>query len=209
MFLPPLKGGLGLKTNINEAKNYKVDNMKKNSKIQKAKKINSRAKGAAAERELANYLKDWGIAARRGQQFSGSPDSPDIVADIPGWHIECKRVENFSLYPAMAQAQRDMPKGHKPVVIHRRNGQAWVAIVELEHWLGLVCGPKKEKGGSIEVPDGQKTSGKALSCPETPLNPVRVAKCSKTDSVSQQEIKAFERKGIVHFSKSIKGYFSL
>lgn len=122
---------------------------KKGNKVDitpKKKKINSRAKGAAAERELANYLKAKGIAARRGQQFSGSPDSPDVVADIPGWHIECKRVENFSLYPALAQANRDKPKGHRPVVVHRRNGQKWVAIIELDHFIDLISAPKAEKG---------------------------------------------------------------
>ena len=32
--------------------------------------INSRAKGAKGERELANKLKEYGYECRRGQQFS-------------------------------------------------------------------------------------------------------------------------------------------
>ena len=45
------------------------------------KKINSRQKGARGERELAAVFTTAGFPARRGQQFSGSPDSPDIVVE--------------------------------------------------------------------------------------------------------------------------------
>ena len=103
------------------------------------KKINSRAKGAMAEREVAGIIRGYGVAARRGQQFSGSADSPDVVADLPGWHLEVKRVENLSLYTAMDQAVRDA--GDKePVVVHRRNRRPWVAIIDFETFLRLVTG---------------------------------------------------------------------
>lgn len=69
---------------------------------------NSRQKGASGERELARELaRVLGCRARRGQQYSGSPDSPDVVTDIPGIHIECKRTETLRLYDALAQARRD------------------------------------------------------------------------------------------------------
>ena len=45
-------------------------------------KINSRAKGARYERELARYLDENGFPARRGQQFAGGSDSPDVVCVI-------------------------------------------------------------------------------------------------------------------------------
>ena len=106
----------------------------------KSKKINSRAKGASAEREVAALIREYGIEARRGQQFSGSADSPDVVADIPGWHLEVKRVENLSLYKAMDQAVRDSGAGRCPVVVHRRNGRSWVAILDFETFLRLVSG---------------------------------------------------------------------
>jgi len=54
----------------------------------------SRNKGASGERELARELSRLlGIEARRGCQFHGGPGSPDVVADIPDVHIECKRTE--------------------------------------------------------------------------------------------------------------------
>jgi len=97
-------------------------------------KINSRNKGAAGERELAEVLRDHGIDARRGQQFSGGSDSPDVVSTLSGIHIECKRVEAGNLYLWLDQAQRDA--GTKiPIVAHRRNKKPWVVILDLEDFL--------------------------------------------------------------------------
>lgn len=98
-------------------------------------KINSRQKGAAAERELAHFLKAHGFEARRGQQFSGSPDSPDVVHSIPDIHIECKRVEQLSLYPALEQAAVDCGEHEIPVVFHRRNRKDWVIIMDASDFL--------------------------------------------------------------------------
>jgi len=88
-------------------------------------------KGKVGERELAAELRRlFGIDARRGQQYSGGKDSPDVVTDIPGIHCEVKRCERLSLYPAMRQAIRDA--GDKlPIVFHRQNREGWVAIVRL------------------------------------------------------------------------------
>jgi Holliday junction resolvase len=101
--------------------------------------INSRAKGARAERELAEYIRSFGFAARRGQQFSGSAESPDVVTDIAGVHFESKRVEKGSIYPWLAQAKRDAGK-KIPVVAHRRNGEEWIAILPLKHLMELLRG---------------------------------------------------------------------
>jgi hypothetical protein len=91
---------------------------------------NSRAKGARGELELAQFFRSvYGICARRGQQFAGGPDSPDIITDLPGVHIECKRVESFALYPALAQATRDASADDIPVVFHRKNKHDWVAVI--------------------------------------------------------------------------------
>lgn len=92
-------------------------------------KINSRAKGCRGEREACELLRSHGIEARRGQQFKGSPDSPDVVSDLAGYHIEVKRTETLSLYPAIKQAERDAGPGEKPVVLHRRNGERWLVIM--------------------------------------------------------------------------------
>ena len=98
---------------------------------------NSKRKGKVGELELAAFLREHGFEARRGQQFKGTPDSPDIVCNIPGFHIECKRVENGSLYDWLEQAKADAG-GDRPLVCHRKNHREWVAIMPLEDLLTLL-----------------------------------------------------------------------
>ena len=43
--------------------------------------IKSRTKGKVGELELAAKLSEAGFPATRGQQHSGSPDSPDVICD--------------------------------------------------------------------------------------------------------------------------------
>ena len=91
----------------------------------------SRNKGKVGERELARELsRIFGVTARRGVQFQGGPDSPDVVVDIPDLHIECKRTERFRLYESLEQAVSDA-KDKIPVVLHRANKKPWVAVVRL------------------------------------------------------------------------------
>ncbi len=92
----------------------------------------SKEKGKVGERELARELaRVLGVGARRGVQYCGGPDSPDVVTDLPDIHIECKRTERLRLFDAIEQATRDA--GEKvPVVLHRQNRKPWVAIVKLD-----------------------------------------------------------------------------
>ena len=100
--------------------------------------INSRSKGCRGELELAAFLKLHGLEARRGQQFKGGGDSPDVVCDdLANIHIECKRVEQGNPYLWLEQAKRDA--GEKvPVVAHRRNRHDWIAILSLTDLLKLL-----------------------------------------------------------------------
>lgn len=100
-------------------------------------KINSRQKGARGEREFAALLREHGYEARRGQQFSGSPDSPDVVTNLP-YHFEVKRVEQFNAYKAMEQAVRDSEATKMPVVAHKRNKGEWLAVLRMSDFLKLI-----------------------------------------------------------------------
>lgn len=94
----------------------------------------SREKGKRGERDLAaelNRVIGPGANARRGVQYQGGADSPDVVIDLP-LHIECKRTETLNAYAALAQAKADAPDGVPAIVCHRRNGQKWIAIVEVD-----------------------------------------------------------------------------
>jgi Holliday junction resolvase len=101
------------------------------------KKINSRAKGATAEREIAKILTAAGFPARRGQQFSGGGDSPDVVCDSLDFHIEVKRTQKTAIYDWLDQATLDNKKKSYPVIFHRKNDKPWVAILKLEDFLKL------------------------------------------------------------------------
>ncbi|MDD3370014.1 MAG: hypothetical protein PHP50_14230 [Lachnospiraceae bacterium] len=107
--------------------------------------MNSRAKGAAGERELSNKLKDYGYMCRRGQQYCGSNGDADVVG-LPGIHIECKRVEHLNLYDAMAQSKHDAVSGEMPVVMHRKNHCDWLVTLSLDDFIALY----REWSGSDE-----------------------------------------------------------
>ena len=97
---------------------------------------NSRRKGAAGERELANILKGYGYDARRGQQYSGANGDADVVG-LPGVHIECKRVEALNIDKAMEQAVSDAREGEIPAVFHRKNGKGWKVTLRLEEFMQI------------------------------------------------------------------------
>ncbi len=113
----------------------------------------SRAKGARGERDAAKeWAKATGLKSRRGQQFSGSPDSPDVAteADI---HLEVKRCERGNPYDWVDQACGDC--GEKlPVVLHRRNNRPWLVIVRLTDVarLATTLAPQAEAVGDEQVP---------------------------------------------------------
>lgn len=96
--------------------------------------VNSRAKGAAGERELSNLLKSKGYYTRRGQQYCGANGDADVIG-LPGIHIECKRVEKLNIDEAMKQAIADARDGEFPCVFHRKNRQPWKVTMLLNDWL--------------------------------------------------------------------------
>lgn len=98
--------------------------------------MNSRNKGAAGERELANKLKEYGYLCRRGQQYCGSNGDADVVG-LPGIHIECKRVEKLNLYDAMAQSKHDAKDNEAPAVFHRKNRCEWLVTMTLDDFMKL------------------------------------------------------------------------
>lgn len=114
----------------------------------------SRNKGKAGERELANLLKEFGFEARRGQQYSGTETSADVVHDMGNFHVEVKRDEStvsVKMYAALAQADADRNKEHFPVVFSRRNGKPWVVTMYLEDWMQFV-----DKQGVLPDAEGEK-----------------------------------------------------
>jgi len=99
---------------------------------------NSRAKGCRGEREWAKYLRDkHGLDARRGRQYAGHPDAPDVVGSWPGTHCEVKRVENLNLGKAMEKAIEDAGD-QVPYVAHRKNMKPWLVTLRADDIPGFV-----------------------------------------------------------------------
>lgn len=94
--------------------------------------INSRAKGKRFEREAAKAITAiFGVGAKRGVQFKGGDESPDIITGLKGIHFEVKAVERLNLMEAFEQAKRDA-KANTPVVMHKKNRTGWFLTMRLE-----------------------------------------------------------------------------
>jgi hypothetical protein len=92
----------------------------------------SKRKGKRGELEAAAELRRlFHVDARRGRQYQGCDDAPDVRTAIAGVHFEVKRTEAFRLQEALDQAIADAGET-VPVVLHRANSRPWVAIVRLE-----------------------------------------------------------------------------
>lgn len=99
--------------------------------------MNSREKGKRGELELAEYLREHGFeGARRGQQYCGANGDADVVG-LPGFHIECKRVERLNIHEAMLQSESDADIGEIPVVMHRKNHTDWLCTLPLSQFLRM------------------------------------------------------------------------
>jgi hypothetical protein len=128
--------------------------------------MNSREKGKRGERQWRDELRANGYMSRRGQQFSGSPDSPDVVCDELRWiHFEVKAVERLNIEDAMEQARRDCNRDHGttdhgttgpevgcqrsakvPVVAHRRSFRRWLVTMEAETFFQFLRGTLPPEG---------------------------------------------------------------
>lgn len=107
--------------------------------------MNSRDKGKRGERQWRDELRAQGYQARRGQQFSGSPDSPDVVCAELDWiHFEVKAVERLNIEDAMGQARRDSAsltgRTKSPVVAHKRRHRRWLVTMEAETFFNFLRG---------------------------------------------------------------------
>ena len=91
-------------------------------------KINSKDKGKRGERYVAKLLREYGYDAKRGVQYQGSPNSPDVTG-LPKVHIEVKFTEKLNIWNALEQSKRDSGDDEIPVVMFKRNRtQVYVAM---------------------------------------------------------------------------------
>lgn len=116
--------------------------------------INSCLKGKIGEKEFAELLRSHGISARRGQQYCGSPDSPDVVSELPV-HWEIKRVEALNVTQAMAKAIEDAG-GKIAAVAHRKNKCEWLITMRAKDLIPILKRMTSPPGAYGENPlDGE------------------------------------------------------
>jgi|DEB0MinimDraft_3_1074331.scaffolds.fasta_scaffold07075_4 Holliday junction resolvase len=139
--------------------------------------INSRTKGAVGEREAAELLTKHGWEARRGQQFAGSPDSPDVVSNFP-WHLEVKRVQASSPMKWMEKATEDSGGKKPPCVLWRPNRKPWIVMMWADDFLN------------------QTENNKQNAKMET--NEITLTKEQYTESLKQAEEAGF-RRGVAEY----------
>ena len=93
--------------------------------------INSNLKGKTGERDAVKFLRELGFNAERSQQYKGNSDSADVtVPELSHIHIEVKRDQKIHLgtvawHEAFVQAVEDSEGLKTPVVLWRRNREAW------------------------------------------------------------------------------------
>lgn len=91
--------------------------------------VNSRAKGARAERELSKLLADeLGVEVVRNTD-PRHVSKGDILC-IPGYAIECKRVETLRRNQWWEQAvQQGTRHQSEPLVFYRQTRKPWRALI--------------------------------------------------------------------------------
>lgn len=100
--------------------------------------VNSKAKGARFERQLASKFRDHGYEARRTAQYCGNTGDASDVVGLPGIHIEAKHQERMQLYDWMEQAKRDSAgSGKLPVVFHKKNNCEILVTMELDDFMKI------------------------------------------------------------------------
>ena len=100
--------------------------------------VNSKQKGNGGEREFAKVCREHGYSeARRGVQYAGSPDSPDVVG-IKGFHFEVKRRKKISHMKWVEQAERDSGEDEMPVVAFRQDRSGWCITLSAENFFKLL-----------------------------------------------------------------------
>jgi Holliday junction resolvase len=100
----------------------------------------SRNKGANAEREVANIIKErMGIHMHRTPLSGGMQWKGDIQG-WPGYHLEVKRCEKLSLPAWLRQTEADCPTGSVPLLVYRSSREPWRVVIQLDDLLNIIKG---------------------------------------------------------------------
>jgi Holliday junction resolvase len=108
--------------------------------------INSKAKGARFERELAAKFREYGFNdSRRTAQYCGNTGDAADVIGLPGIHVEAKAAEAMRLYEWIEQAVNDAAasgSGNLPAVFHKKNRADILVTMRLDDFMQLYKGKR-------------------------------------------------------------------
>jgi Holliday junction resolvase len=100
--------------------------------------VNSRQKGKSGELAWRDVLRENGYSsARRGQQFSGTETTEDVVGGPVGFHCEVKVREKHNAWGHMQQAEHDSGGRAVPYVAMKMNRKPWLVVLRAEDFLRL------------------------------------------------------------------------
>lgn len=100
--------------------------------------VNSKAKGARFERQLAGIFREYGYKARRTAQYCGNTGEASDVVGLPGIHVEAKHQEAMRLYDWVDQAKRDSRgTGKLPAVFHKKNNAEILVTMPLDSFMTI------------------------------------------------------------------------
>jgi hypothetical protein len=101
----------------------------------------SRRKGAGAEVDVVNYLREHGYPDAR-RYLAGDGRQPGDIDAIPAVSIEVKNQKELALSSWLDQAVAEA-RSNLPVVVAKRRGRTdvgdWYTVMRFEDFLGLVA----------------------------------------------------------------------
>jgi hypothetical protein len=102
--------------------------------------VNSKRKGKRLELDLVHFFEQHNIEARRGQQFKGSDESPDVVTELKSFYVECKGGSQVPKKPYvfLDQASRDCGLDQLPVVFMRRDRCDWLVVCDASDFIQMM-----------------------------------------------------------------------
>lgn len=103
----------------------------------------SRTKGASAEREIVNMLKERGYAARRAAYSGAMAHEKGDVVGLPGHHVEVKRCERLKLPEWTRQAESQCKPDEVPIVVYRSSREQWRVSLPFDKYLDLIGDPNE------------------------------------------------------------------
>jgi Holliday junction resolvase len=94
-----------------------------------------RDKGHNFERDVVNWLKDWGFEASRN--LTQTRDSGGDIS-LPRWLFECKRYAKIAVYTWLRQAEIAAKPEQIPVVVAKADRQEPIVIMRFDKFLELM-----------------------------------------------------------------------